>query len=126
MNDGIAVTPVQPGMAYIEAAHASVNAAFNAIAVDRAPAAPPAPKDVDLARDYVTEARQAIIGLAGHDGPDDAALAARAVLPRLDRAMAILDELGQSRDPLLVQPLLDELGIAMDHAEAALGAVGWD
>ncbi len=125
MSDGIAVSPVQPKMAYIEAAHASVNAAFNAIAMDRT-SAPPTAKDVELARDYVTEARQAIVDLAGHDGPDDAALAARAVMPRLDRAMAILDELGQSHDPRLVQPLLDELGIAMDHAEAALGAVGWD
>ncbi len=124
MSDGITVTPVQPKMAHIEAAHASVNAAFNALAMDRTTAA--LPRDVKLARGYVGEARLALTELAGHDGQDDAAAAARAVLPRLDRAMAILDELGQSHDPRLVQPLLDELGIAMDHAEAALGAVGWD
>jgi hypothetical protein len=48
------------------------------------------------------------------------------VLPRLDHALALLDALELAPDVAHVQPLLDELGIAMDHVETLLAAVGWD
>lgn len=110
-------------MAGVERAHASLNAAFNAIAMDRDvdPIAP----DVELARGYIAEARGFLQPGGGHDGHDDAATAARAVLPRLERALQLLDELAVAGDPVHVTPLLDELGIAMDHVETALAAVGW-
>jgi len=110
-----------PLMGNVENAHAAVNAAYNALALDRTPAALPA--NAKLARQYVAEAHQE---LAGHDGLSDANDAARAVLPRLEHALALLDALGIAPDPINVAPLLDELGVAMDHMEAALAAVGWE
>ncbi len=119
-----ALQPVGVDMAHVEQAHAALNAAYNAVAVDRRPAT--LVRDTNLARGYVHEARIALTPTTGHDGRDEAAKAARAVLPRLERALQMLDVLAATRDPLHVEPLLDELGIAMDHVEAALAAVGWD
>ena len=111
-------------MGGFERAHGALNAAYNALAVDRDkdPIAP----DVRLARGYVTEAQRELAPATGHDGAEDALAAARAVLPRLDRALQLLDELAVTQDIMHVTPLLDELGIAMDHVEQALAAVGWD
>jgi hypothetical protein len=119
-----ALTPGAITMGGIERAHASLNAAYNAIATDRLPET--LVRDCGLARDYVTEARQELQPASGHDGPDGALAAARAVLPRLERALQLLDELQTTHDVEHVAPLLDELGIAMDHVEQALGSVGWD
>lgn len=111
-------------MARIEQVHATLNAAYNAIAMDRE--TDPVARDVVLARGYVSEARATLVPAGGSDGQEDAAVAARTVLPRLDRALQLLDELEVSKDPAHVAPLLDELGIAMDHVEQALAAVGWE
>lgn len=115
---------VKSGMGEVERAHSSMNAAFGALTSRSG--VPVATHDVTLARAYVGDAHASIAIVAGTDGPHDAAIAAREMLPRLERAIAILDQLGQAHDHRLVQPLLDELGIAMDHAEAALAAVGWE
>lgn len=116
-------------IAFVEKAHAAINAAFNALAADEAPRE--LQSSVLLARGYVGEARTALAtvptdGGAGHDGPDDASAAARAVLPRLDHALVLLEALGVAPDPANVAPLLDELGLAMDHVEETLVAAGWD
>ncbi len=108
----------------VERAHGALNAAYNALAVDRD--VDPLLPDVRLARGYVTEAQRELTPTAGHDGADDALAAARAVLPRLEHALQLLDELAVTQDAVHVTPLLDELGIAMDHVEQALAAVGWD
>lgn len=106
----------------VETAHGSINAAYNALALDRT--RDPLDADVKLARGYLNDARTHLTPGEGHDGQDDALAAARAVMPRLDRAMQLLDELEVSKDPAHVAPLLDELGIAMDHVEQTLAAVG--
>ena len=95
-------------MGGFERAHGAMNAAYNALALDRDKDA--LDPDVRLARGYLQEAHTELTPIAGHDGADAALVAARAVLPRLEHAMK----------------LLDELGIAMDHVEEALAAVGWD
>lgn len=113
------------GYGWLEEAHAGLNAAYNALAVDLLEERLAA--DAALARDYVAEARAALAGgLAGQRPAGEAAAAARAVLPRLERALMLLDRLCAAPDPLHVAPVLDELGLAMDHVERALGAVGWD
>src|SRR5438128_156221 len=99
-----------PALGGLERAHAAINAAYGAIADDEA-AARPCDEDIRLTRDYLGEARGELAA-SGHDGPDDAKAAARSVLPRLDHALALLDALDASRDPLQVAPLLDELGLA--------------
>lgn len=114
--DAIAHDPM-PTLASVERAHAALNAAYNALTVDSRPS------DVGLAQRYVREARTE---LTGHDGPADATAAARAVLPKLEHALQLLEALGASRDPLHVGPLLDDLGSAMDHVEAVLASVGWE
>jgi hypothetical protein len=111
-------------MGRVERAHASLNAAYNAIATDRVPET--LVRDCGFARDYLAEAHRELQPGSGHDGPDGAAAAARSVLPRLERALQLLDELQTTSDVQHVAPLLDELGIAMDHVEQVLGAVGWD
>lgn len=108
-------------LTHVDRAHAALNAAYNALAVDRD--ATTLPRDVGLAQRYVREAHDA---LTGSDGPSDASAASRAVLPRLEHALQLLDALGTSHDPRNVAPLLDEIGLAMDHVESALAAVGWD
>ena len=118
-----AIRPVT-SMWNIDRAHDSINAAYNAIAVDRRPAT--LVHDVGLARGYLHEARAEVAPAAGHDGPDDATRAARAVLPRLDHALVLLDALEAFPDAQHIEPLLNELWIAMDHVEDALAAVGWD
>lgn len=116
-----APAPSDRSMWNVERAHAALNAAYNSLADDTGRV--PLVTDIGLAQQYVREARTE---LAGHDGPTDASVAARAVLPRIEHALQLLDALGMSRDPRNVAPLLDELGGAMDHVEAALAAVGWD
>ncbi|MCB0880048.1 MAG: hypothetical protein KDC46_13840 [Thermoleophilia bacterium] len=111
-------------MGGFERAHGAMNAAYNALALDRDKDA--LDPDVRLARGYLQEAHTELTPIAGHDGADAALVAARAVLPRLEHAMKLLDELAVTKDALHVTPLLDELGIAMDHVEEALAAVGWD
>ena len=113
----------QPPMAHIERAHASINAAYDAIALDRE--TDDLATDVPMARRYLTQARTELEPM-GHEALDDASRAARAMLPRLDHALALLEALGTANDPDHVRPFLDELGIAMDQAEAALAGVGWD
>lgn len=116
----------QPGfsMANIGRAHSAMNAAYNALAVDRRPET--LVQDAQLARDYVAEARTELEPGAGHEAADDARAAARAVLPRLDHALALLAALQVAPDPMRVTPLLDELGVAMDRVEAAMSGAGWD
>jgi hypothetical protein len=111
-----------PPMANLDRAHASLNAAYNAIALDRD--TDPLQHDVKLAHFYVREAMSELT--SGHGGPSDAGAAARFVLPRLEHALQLLDGLGATADPTNIAPLLDELGQAMDHVETALAAVGWD
>lgn len=111
-------------MANVGRAHSAMNAAYNALAVDRRPETLVA--DAQLARDYVDEARAELTPGAGHEASDDARAAARAVLPRLDHALALLAALQVAPDPLRVTPLLDELGVAMDRVEAAMTGAGWD
>ncbi len=115
---------MQVNMGSIERVQGSLNAAYNALALDRDTDA--LVPDVRLARDYVNEARGELDPGAGHDGADAAATAARFVLPRLDHALKLLDELEVTADPAHVAPLLDELGIAMDHVEQALAGAGID
>ena len=116
------MSPVSMGN--VERAHSAMNAAYNTLAVDTT--RDTIPENVNLARGYLSEARGELVPGAGHEGPCEAAVAARAVLPRIERAFQLLDALGASRDPHHVAPLLDEIGIAMDHVEAALAAIGWD
>jgi hypothetical protein len=111
-------------MAGVERAHGALNAAFNALATEGETTR--MPHDVRLAKGYVQEAVTELHPAAGHDGADAALAAARAVLPRLERALQLLDELMVTTDPAHLAPLLDEIGIAMDHVEQALAAVGRD
>ena len=112
------------GLGRLEAARDSMNAAYNALALDRQ--TDPLTRDVALARGYMCEARDAVAPLGGSDGLDDATFAARGVLPRLEHALQLLDAMGVAPDPLHVAPLLDELGFAMDHVEQALAGAGWE
>lgn len=105
-------------MGNVERAHGALNAAWNAIS--------PGQPRLDLARDYLAEASEALAVGGGHDGPEDALVAARLMLPRVTRASRLLDELGVAPTPVQLQAVLDEVGVAMEHAEEALGAVGWD
>lgn len=102
----------------LERARDAMNAAYNALSVD-APIA-------GVATSYVHEARREIVATAGHEAPDGARAAARAVLPRLDHALTLLATLATATDPMHVTPLLDELGFAMDHVETVLAGAGWD
>jgi hypothetical protein len=113
----VASFPELVSMGHVERAHAATNSAYNALSDA---------SDLTLARSYVTEARGELAPLAGHDGPDDAGAAARAVLPRLDRALTLLDSIGAARDQQHLVPLLDQLGQAMDSLESVLAGVGWD
>ena len=102
----------------VERARDALNAAWNSIE--------PGQVRLDLARDYLVEANRELSLGGGHDGADDAIVAARLMLPRVTRATRLLDELGVAPTPLQLQAVLDELGLAMAHAEEALGAAGWD
>ena len=119
-----AVSPTTRGLAGLQAAHGSMNAAYNALAMDRDK--DPIGQDIDLARGYVREATQAIATAGGNDGLTDAMHASRAVLPRLERALMLLDALGMTPDPAHVATLLDEIGTAMTHVEEVLAGAGWD
>lgn len=112
-----AATGANAAIGRLAVARDAMNAAYNAMA-----AAP----NLELARGYVREAREAVRAVTGTEARDDAAAAARAVLPRIDHATQLLDGLGVNPDPVHVAPLLDELGLAMDHIEQALAAVGWE
>ena len=122
------ITPIDPttnvSMGDVSRAHESLNAAYAAIATDRVPDR--LPEDVVLARGYVREATQAIATAGGNDGLTDAMHASRAVLPRLERALMLLDALGMTPDPAHVATLLDEIGTAMTHVEEVLAGAGWD
>jgi len=112
-------------MANVARAHEAMNAAYNALALDRDTDS--LVNDVELARTYVSQAKTELGAPgAGHEALDAARVAARAVLPRLDHALVLLNALAVTPDPLHVAPLLDELGIAMDHVETALAGAGWD
>jgi hypothetical protein len=121
----VQITAIPAGMGNIERAHSALNGAYNALALGRAAGRATAPAIID-ARDWLAEVHEQLTPLAGHDGPDDAAAAARAILPRLDRMRALLEGLGATDDAAHVDALLQEIGVAMDHAEAALAAVGWE
>lgn len=108
----------------VEATHSALNAAFNALALDRE--SDDLSTDTALARGYVSEARTYLVAGHGNDGQDDALTAARFILPRLDRALQLLDELEVTKDAMHITPLLDEIGIAMDHVEQTLTAAGYD
>jgi hypothetical protein len=112
-------------MAHVERAHSSLNAAYNAVTAHDQPV-PSGPGVIQLAREYVDEARRELHLDDGHAGNDVARTAARAVLPRLERALQLLGRLEVERDAAHLTPLLDEIGAAMDHVEEALVAVGWD
>lgn len=121
------IDPIQPTtltMADVERAHASLNAAYAAIVTDRVPQK--LAQDARLARGYVHEARAHLHAGNGHAAPDSARAAARAVLPRLDHALRLLELLATTRDQAHIDPLIDELGAAMDHVEEALAGAGWD
>ena len=120
-----AITPAAPvSLGAIERARDSMNAAYNAIAVDRV--------DDTLARDtgtatgYLHEARTHLQTCVAHAASTDARAAARAALPRLDHALQLLATLAVAPDPDHLTPLLSELGTAMDHIEAVLAGAGWD
>jgi len=123
------ITPIDPtanvSMGDVSRAHESLNAAYAAIATDRVPDR--LPEDVVLARGYVREARGFLtVGAGGQAGRDAARVAARDVLPRLDHALMLLDLLDTTRDQQHVDPLLDEIGAAMDRVESVLAGAGWD
>lgn len=124
MNGIAAIEQVGPSMADVERAHASLNAAYSAIAADRIPQT--LARDADLARGYVHEARTHLHAGTGHAATEGARAAARAVLPRLDHALHLIDLLATTRDQSHIDLLLDELGTAMDHVETALAGAGWD
>lgn len=119
-----AITQATParGIGHWQTMHASLNAAYNAIAVDRQPDA--VEQDVELARGYVNEAFVAGRQLLGHDGLDDAHASAQHVLPRLEQALHLLEQLGANKDAAHVTPLLEQLGVAMDLVEQVLAGVG--
>ncbi len=121
------ITPVEhgaPTMGDMARAHESLNAAYTAIAADRIPQT--LTQDARLARGYVHEARAHLYAGTGHAATDGARAAARAVLPRLEHALKLLTLITTTRDQAHVQPLLDELGAAMDRVELALAGAGWD
>ncbi len=124
MNGIAPIEQAGPSMADVERAHASLNAAYAAIAADRIPQT--LVRDAGLARGYVHEARTHLHVGAGHAAADEARAAARAVLPRLDHALRLLELLTTTSDQTHVDLLLDELGTAMDHVETALAGAGWD
>ncbi|MCW2921348.1 MAG: hypothetical protein JWL76_1222 [Thermoleophilia bacterium] len=124
MNGIAPVDAAGPSLGDVARAHESLNAAYSAIAADRIPQT--LAQDARLARGYVHEARAHLYTGAGHSGTDAARAAARAVLPRLDHALRLLDLLATTRDQTHVQPLLDELGAAMDRVESVLAGAGWD
>ena len=124
MNGIAPIDSTGPSLADVERAHASLNAAYSAIATDRIPQT--LAQDARLARGYVHEARAHLHAGTGHAAADGARVAARAVLPRLEHALRLLELLATTRDQAHVDPLLDELGAAMDHVEAALAGAGWD
>lgn len=124
MNGVGSIEPATVTMGDVARAHESLNAAFVAIAADRIPQT--VAQDALLARGYVHEARAHLYAGTGHAASDAARAAARAVLPRLDHALRLLDLLATTRDETHIQPLLDELGTAMDRVERALAGAGWD
>lgn len=110
--------------AKLETAHGALNAAYNALAVDVR--ADTLRSDVALARGYVTEAQQALAGLAA-DAPGAAAAAtARDVHPALERTIMLLDSLDGAAGAGDLASLLDVIGAAMDRIERSLAAAGWD
>ena len=121
----LAVTTIPPGMGNVERAHSALNGAYNALALGRDEDRP-GPPDVGDARDWLAAVHEELTPLAGHDGPDDATAAARAILPRLDRIRTLLEGLGTGATAAHVDAVLQEIGVAMDHAEEALAAVGWE
>lgn len=75
----------------------------------------------------IMTANRALVDLTGHDGPGDAMLAAREVLPRVHRAQQLLEALeGRNVTAADLQPLIAHLGAAMDRIEQVLGAAGYD
>ncbi len=77
--------------------------------------------------EQIITANRALIDLTGHDGPGDAMIAAREVLPQVQRAQQLLQALeGHEVTVADLQPLLDHLGAAMDRIEQVLGAAGYD
>lgn len=121
--DAITSTPT---IGDVSRAHESLNAAYNAVSAYReAPGAGLEP--VDLAHDYVHEARGFLSTDGSGKGATDAArLAARDVLPRLDHATKLLAQLRTTQDAEHLMPLLDELGASMDRVEQVLAGAGWD
>lgn len=75
----------------------------------------------------IAASQHALREVSGHDGRDDAALAAREVLPRLSRIALLVDALHvRTIDQHDVDLLLLDLGAAMDRIERVLNAAGFD
>lgn len=90
-------------------------------------AVPPGPGQFKQQLETVRAAHKALTDVTGHDALADAALAAREVLPHVERATQVLEALeGHTIAMVDLKPLLADLGAAMDRIEQLLGAAGFD
>lgn len=107
----------------LEAAHGLLNAAYGAIATTQPGIVTPAWND-QIA--LIQKAQLNVQGVLAGDARADAVRAAREVLPHITRAAEVLAAIHRPVTPAELQPLLDDMGAAMDHIETLLGAVDWE
>ncbi len=112
------------GLTKVQEAHRLVNGAINIVSGEQT--VPLTLADISATVALTKDAKQCLEQILGHDGPDSARTAAHAVMPRIARAIELLEALGQVPDPSVVGPLADELNVALDHLEETLGAADWE
>lgn len=111
----------------LEGVNRQLNAVYGAVTDRMKGAVPPGPGQFRTHVEAVHAAHKALTEVTGHDAVADAALAAREVLPHVERATQILEVLeGHTLMAVDLKPLLDDLGAAMDRIEQLLGAAGFD
>ncbi len=123
------VTAAPPFKGYhlsvIQDAHAAVNQAIGAVTPQGStPVSAEAIKD---SLDFIRSAEHRLTESLTYDGPTDALHAMRETLPRLGRAITLLEGLhsGSPTGPGIA-PLLDEFNGTMDLLEHTLASAGWD
>jgi hypothetical protein len=111
----------------LETAHTHLNALYGDMTEAMAgTGAPTVGKFAEQLQQIIT-VQNALYDVSGHDGIGDAAIAARDLLPGIQRAAQLLEALeGRPVTAADIQPLLTDVGAAMDRIEKLLGAVGFD
>ncbi|MBC7643622.1 MAG: hypothetical protein H7123_00755 [Thermoleophilia bacterium] len=128
-TDHATVLPAEPYAGWavyrLDDARGDLNAVISEL-VHVKQGAMPAPDVLIRQLKLMTEARTRVEDVLGHDATADAREAAHNVLPHLTRAAELMHTLGKPTGRADLKPLIDDLGAAMDHIEALLGAVGFD